>query len=145
MAKVLKYRKAYEERERVQLDASEPVITEQHHAQEVTNQAIIAKYVKTGIVNHVAAATAEYGDFTSENEYDQALNLVLKAKENFDQLPSEVRQKFDNNPGKFFEFATDPKNQDEMVDMGLATYTPEEVQRRINELNKKAEEPAKEA
>jgi hypothetical protein len=40
------------------------------------------------------------------------------------QLPSDIRAKFDNDPGEFFEFCTDPKNADEMVQLGLREAPP---------------------
>lgn len=81
---------------------------------------VIAKYDKTGLISNVNASVAQYGDFTQVNEYQESLNRVLAAQDAFNSLPSKIREKFANDPGTFFEFATNPKNADAMVELGLA-------------------------
>jgi phage internal scaffolding protein len=100
----------------------EPEVTKtvQSEKDNVDVNNIIARHNKTGLIDHVAKGVAQYGDFTEVNEYRENLDMVRKAQESFAALPSDVRKRFDNDPGKFFEFATDPKNLEEMVKMGLA-------------------------
>jgi phage internal scaffolding protein len=81
---------------------------------------IIRQYDRTGLINHVNQAAAQYGDFSAVNEYQESLNLVLNAQGAFMELPSAIRKRFGNDPGAFFEFATDPSNLEEMVRLGLA-------------------------
>lgn len=106
-------------------------LTEQHHKTECDIRTIIKRYDKTGLINHVNSAKAEYGDFTMVNEYQDALNTVINAQNAFDELPSDVRKKFNNDPGAFFEYATNPDNLDGMVELGLAVkpdpVAPQEV------------------
>ena len=45
--------------------------------------------------------------------------MVIEANESFEQIPSHIREQFSNNAGLFFEFATDPKNSEKMIEMGL--------------------------
>ena len=101
--------------------------TEQHHKDDVKIQNILKRYDKTGLITHVNAATARYGEFTDVNEYQEALNLVIDAQNSFDELPSDIRRRFGNDPGQFFEFATNPDNADEMVKLGLAEIIPEDA------------------
>lgn len=82
---------------------------------------ILAKYKRTGLLEHVAKGVAQYGDFTSVNEYQESLNRVISAQQSFADLPSKVREFFGNDPGRFFEFATNPANADKLIEMGLAT------------------------
>ena len=49
------------------------------------------------------------------------MNIVLKADEMFNDLPSRARRHFDNDPAKFLDFVQDPKNHEQLVDLGLAT------------------------
>jgi len=95
-------------------------LTKQADKDQTDIQNIIARYKRTGLIEHVAKGVAMYGDFTEVNEYQEALNRVIRARQSFQGLPSDVRDRFDNDPGRFFEFATDPKNLDEMRKMGLA-------------------------
>ena len=106
---------------RVGLDCSEDEgKTEQHHKDRCNITTILKKYDKTGLITHVNNAVAHYGDYTEVNEYKEACNLVITAENNFMSLPSDVRKRFGNDPGEFFEFATDPANLDEMINLGLA-------------------------
>lgn len=113
---------------------------------EVNN--IIRRYNKTGLVDHVAKGKAMYGDFTEVNEYRENLDMVKKAQDSFAGLPSEIRKKFDNDPGKFFEFATNPENADALVEMGLAHVekppAPQKVQI-VNQEPKGDKEASKDA
>ena len=34
-------------------------------------------------------------------------------------IPSDIRKQFDNNPGKFYEFVSNPDNKDELIKMGF--------------------------
>lgn len=86
---------------------------------------IIARYKKTGLIDHVARGVAQYGDFTSVNEYQESLNRVIRANDSFMALPAAVRAKFDNDAGLFFEYVTNPANHAELVQMGLANAKPE--------------------
>lgn len=95
-------------------------LTEQSHCKRCDVNNILAQYDKTGLITHVNKAVAEYGDFTLVNEYQESLNTVIAAREAFAELPSKIRARFNNDPGEFFEFATNPDNGQAMVDLGLA-------------------------
>lgn len=49
-----------------------------------------------------------------------ALSVVARAREEFDKLPVEVRDKFNYNPYRFMEFVSNEKNASELVKLGLA-------------------------
>lgn len=139
----MEFRTAYGERNRVVLDCSEDEgRTEQHHKDACDVGQILARYDKTGLITHVSAATARYGDFTQANEYQESLNMVIRAQDAFDQLPAKVRKRFDNDPGAFFEFATDPANLDEMVSLGLAEAIQEPPVTKVEVVNQEPVEGA---
>ena len=75
-----------------------------------------------------------FGDFDPSN---QCLSKVLMAQrralESFDLLSPEIRERFNNDPRKFFDFVTDVNNQDEIIKMGLA------VDNRVSETVQKVE------
>jgi len=103
-----------------------PTPTQQHLKAEVDINNILRQYDRTGLITHVNNATAQYGDFSEVNEYQESLNRVIAAQDAFAALPSNVRKRFGNDPGEFFEFATDPSNFDAMVELGLAEARNEE-------------------
>ena len=118
------FRTAYSERQRVGFETTGESKTQQHFAKEADIKTIIKKHDRTGIISHVARGVAQYGDYTEVNEFREALDMVNSANASFMELPSEVRAYFSNDAGEFFEFATDPKNVDKMVDLGLAAAPP---------------------
>lgn len=61
----------------------------------------------------------EYGDFSDITDFHTAMNATAQAREAFDQLPAEIRSKFQNDPGMYVSFCLDPNNQGELRKMGL--------------------------
>jgi phage internal scaffolding protein len=117
---VVDIRSAYTARERKGFETVGESLTQQHLKDETDIRNIINRYDRTGLISHVARGVAQYGDYSEINEYREALDLVNNANEAFMQIPAEIREKFNNDAGDFFEFATDPNNIEEMREMGLA-------------------------
>ena len=120
MSKVVKFNTAYGDRKRQGFETTGDSLTQQSHASAADVRNIIKQYDRTGLIANVNKGVAQYGDYSEVNEYAEALNMVRAANENFAELPSHIREQFGNNPGVFFEFATDPKNKEKMIEMGLA-------------------------
>jgi len=95
--------------------------TKQSFAEESEINRIVARYQKTGIVDHVAKYGGMYGDMPDQDDFHEAMNLVTEAQTMFNDLPSNVRSRFTNDPAEFLEFVSDPENRDEMIKMGLIT------------------------
>jgi phage internal scaffolding protein len=127
------FRSAYGDRIKTEFHTIGESLTQQHFQEECDIKNIIKKHDRTGIIQHVASGVAQYGDYSEVNEYRESLDLINHAQESFDGLPAELRKMFNNNPGEFFEFATDPANAKQMVELGLAPSpapvmeTPEEA------------------
>lgn len=116
---VVKFATAYGEKRRVKQETVGESLTQQHFAYDADVRNIIKQYDKTGLIANVNRGVARYGDYSEVNEYREALDIVNAASESFSELPSHIREMFSNDPGAFFEFATDPKNSDRMVELGL--------------------------
>ncbi len=80
---------------------------------------IMAKYQKTGMLGHVAKYGPRYADLPPQEDYHAAMNIVAGANTMFEELPSSIRYKFENDPAKFLEFCEDEENIDEMREMGI--------------------------
>jgi len=126
MTKVSKFRTGYGDRKREGFETKGDSLTQQSHAQAADVRNIIKQYDRTGLIANVNKGIAQYGDYSEINEYAEALNMVSEANESFAQMPSHIREQFSNNAGLFFEFATNPKNSEEMIKMGLKK-APENV------------------
>lgn len=88
----------------------------------------------------------EEGDFVDAPTFQESMELVVYAREQFDSLPARIRDKFANDPRRFFEFTQNPDNVEEMAALGM--LTEESVQkiqkRREDEYAKKHERKAPE-
>jgi len=71
----------------------------------------------------MGAQAGTYDDLPDQVDFQESMNLVAAATEAFESLPSRVRERFQNNPGRFLEFINDPKSQAEAIELGLAVDT----------------------
>ena len=140
MAKMV-FKTGYGERQRVKTEPKGESLTQQHFAHEADVRNIIKQYDKTGLIANVQKGVARYGDYSEVNEYREALDLVNNANATFAELPAELREMFQNNAGKFLEFATNPENNEKMIELGLKEAPVQEKQPTPAEL-KAAEPPA---
>lgn len=95
-------------------------LTKQSFKDETDINGIMRRYQETGLIEHVKKYEGRYGDFSGIPDYQTALQKVIDAQEMFNSLPSSIRNRFQNDPGEFLAFATDPKNADALIEMGLA-------------------------
>lgn len=120
MAKIIA-KSRYDERDVHGVDCSkDQIITKQSDKDSCDLNLIVRKYQTTGQLPSMIKQNPQYGDFSQVPTYMEAMEIVQKAQVQFDALDPRVRAKFENNPVKFLQFATDQKNMKEMVEMGLA-------------------------
>lgn len=100
-------------------------LVQQNMAAECDINNIMAKYQKTGELTHLAAIAGQYGDFSDVTDYKTGLERIYAADDLFMELPSSIRDRFDNDPAQFVEFATNKENLEELREMGLAPRPPE--------------------
>lgn len=98
--------------------SDEKSMTEQSHKKKCDINNIMKKYRQTGELP-LSSKTPMYGDFSSGETYHEACNLIIEAKEDFMKLPSEIRKRFGNDPGKLVDFLNDPNNLEEAMDLGI--------------------------
>ncbi len=94
--------------------------TKQSLRKETDINFIMAKYEKTGLVDHLSKHGGDYG-FASSVDFHECMNVVTKAEQMFEDLPAEVRRRFNEEPGAFLDFVVDPENREELIDLGLAS------------------------
>lgn len=100
---------------------SSPSRTHQSFKDECNVNLIMSRFEKTGHLPDMIKRDPQYGDFSELPNYQESLHIVMRAEEQFSALSSRVRARFDNDPSKFLDFANNPDNQSEMIDLGLAT------------------------
>lgn len=94
--------------------------TKQSMQEECDINKIMKRFTRTGRLPEMIRKNPVYGDFSSDLDYQESLNIINKANLQFEALPSNVRKRFDNDPKKLLAFVHDPKNIEEMYDLGLA-------------------------
>jgi len=92
--------------------------TKQSHKSECDINVIMARYMQTGVIDFVTKHQPHYGDVTAL-DYTTAMNQIAQAQSMFHELPSSVRNRFENNPAAFLDFVQDPRNAAEAHEMGL--------------------------
>ena len=86
MTKVIKFKTAYGDRTRKGFETTGDSLTQQSHAAAADVRYIIKQYDRTGLIANVNKGIAQYGDYSSVNEYAEALNMVREANESFAQI-----------------------------------------------------------
>lgn len=94
-------------------------MTQQQFKAECDVNNIMAKYRKTGLVTHLAKTQGNFGDFSTVEDYQTSLDKVMRAQESFDHLPSELRNKFQNDPAQLIAYLADEKNNEEAYKFAL--------------------------
>lgn len=129
----MEIRSAYSPHKRVVFDQSIPdpitgeletSMTKQSFAEESEINNILAKYEKTGVIDHVKNHGG-YAEMPAGLEYQEALQLTIDAQLSFDDLPAKTRREFNNDPFEFLSFVENPDNIERMAELGLLEDAPE--------------------
>ena len=78
---------------------------------------ILARAQHGDTISHLAKYGAVYGDFTDVDDLLTAHEKLTRGTEIFNDLPSEVRREFGQDPVEFFKFVNDPANADRLADV----------------------------
>lgn len=97
---------------------SEPSKTRQSFKDECDINNILARYVKTGICDHVARRGPEYNDI-DPIDFETAMQIIADATTMFNELPSPTRLAFNNDPREFLTYVQDPANASELHKYGF--------------------------
>lgn len=80
---------------------------------------IMRRFQKTGAFDHVSAYQPEYG-IATPLDLHTAMNIVTRAQQMFDALPSGLRRKFNGDARELLEFVQNPDNEAAAEELGLA-------------------------
>lgn len=111
---------------RLKVDCREggPSLTKQSFRDEVNINKIIARYEKTGMVEHLNKKAPFYGDVSGLVDYQSALNVVKEAEDLFMGMSAEIRSRFNNDPQLMIEFLSDARNKEEAIKLGIVNPDP---------------------
>lgn len=129
---VRKIRKAFD-RVGYPMEVFEESLTKQSFVAESDVNNIMKRYRATGLIRALPGQPM-YMDCTSlPEDYQEALNKVVAAKAAFENVSSDVRSRFDNDPGLFVKFCSDPKNLEQLREWNLAPM-PEKVRASLEDV-----------
>lgn len=97
---------------------SDSLVTKQSFGPECDINTIMSRYQSTGempVINQVAPQYLEL----DQTDFQQAMEVVAGAQSLFADLPSALRTRFNNDPGQFLAFTTNPANRAEMHALGM--------------------------
>lgn len=119
----------------------EPSLTQQQFVEDCDINVLARRFGLTDSPMPMAPIDPRYyGDFTDVPDLRTALDLVNDARNRFMELPAKMRERFNNQPGRLWEFVNDPENAEEAVRLGLLARSPETPPESPQE-PKKAPEP----
>lgn len=108
---------------RVQTDTTKwKDVTDQQFADQVDINEIVAKFQKTGQINHLNKMQGMIADVSEIPDLLESMQTVTKAQQTFAQLPAHLRDRFGNSPVQLINFLQNPENDQEAVSLGLKHY-----------------------
>ena len=93
---------------------SDEGMTQQHFKDECDINYLLRHY------NDIPAPPPVYADCSQYNDLQSCIDKVNAAAEDFQNVPSDIRARFANNPVDFFNFCNNPANLEELRSLGLA-------------------------
>ena len=93
-------------------------MTKQSFADEVNVNSIMKRFTTTGVLDHLNHKQPNYGFCTGE-DFRESLATIEQARASFQEIPSEIRAEFGNDPALFLDFVSDPENRPELAEMGF--------------------------
>jgi hypothetical protein len=97
----------------------EPSLTDQQWKEDADPNNIIEKYKRTGQLTYVSQIQGKFADVSDVQSLHEGLITVQKAKDDFMNLSSEIRKRFNNSVIEMVQFLNDPKNKKEAIELGL--------------------------
>lgn len=103
-----------------------PSMTKQEFAKQCDINNIIKEFSLTGQINHINAAAAQgaFLDLPDSVDYQEHLHTIMAAEAAFAALPAKMRDRFQGDPATFLAFVQDPKNADELIELGIRERPP---------------------
>lgn len=92
--------------------------TKQSHRDECDINQIMARYQRTGVLEHVREHPPQHGDVTAI-DFQTSMDLVVQARQQFEALPSSIRDYCGNDPAAYLDLVTRPEYAEEARRLGL--------------------------
>jgi len=98
--------------------------TKQSFREECDINTIMARYQSTGEMPVISERAPQYLDVSSGFDFSLMQDQLLEAQSLFNELPSRLRNRFENDPAQFLAYVQDSANHAEMYELGLLVKSP---------------------
>jgi len=115
-------------------------LTKQSMKKDTDINFIVKKYQRTGLADFVSKRQPEYME-APDMDFHAALNYINEANDMFADMPSNLRKRFNNDPGEFLDFVHNPDNAEEMAELGLVKRNPEQPTAAVSEATPETSPP----
>lgn len=109
----------YFKRRRVTSDFHEPSLTVQSEKRKCCVNGIMARYIKTGVVEHVRDRIPNFANVADIPDFQTSMAIMADAQSAFEALPSNIRREFDNDPRAFATACFDPSQRPTLERLGI--------------------------
>jgi len=110
-------------RNRVTIDCSSPLLTDQSFKKQCDINNLMKQYAKTGTFPHTTQIQPRFVDNTQIPSLEDAFDITNNAIQAFNQLPPDLRKLMDNNPANLENFIADENNRDSLLKHGILVKT----------------------
>lgn len=101
---------------------SDPTLSQQQFKEQCDINNIIKHYTATGELP-LSKKVGQFLDVSNIQDYQTSLQTVFEAQKAFDDLPSSIRSRFENDPTQLVAFIEDDSNHEEALKLGLLSST----------------------
>lgn len=105
------------QKKRYQIDCSKDGKTKQEFSKQCNINTIMSQAMKGIMPNY--RQDENYIDTTGLQSYQEALYQVREAERQFNLMPAELRNKFDNNPQRMIDWVNQEENKAEAIELGM--------------------------
>lgn len=105
--------------------SDEPSMTAQEFRDEVDINSLVSLFLRTGIPQ--APVPSQFVEFAERFDFQSAMNGLVQAKNQFAAMPSNIRDRFQNDPSRLMAFLADSDNRLEAEKLGLILTPPAPV------------------
>ncbi len=103
---------------------------------------LLEKGAKAGGLSHIERHGAQYGDFANI-DWEQVPLQLAEGRQVFNELPADIKREFNQSPGEFYEFVTNPDNSERLTELIPAIAERGNFFPRVNKIDTRtAENPA---
>lgn len=117
----------YREHDRRPARHDATVMTKQAMKDECDINNIVDRIARTGMVEHVSDRQPFFADYGEVIDFTSAMYAVTSAQQAFEQLPSRIRDAFNNDAAQLLEALQDPQQEDRLRELGVLELLPEEA------------------